>query len=113
MSTILELIEEKKRERERINAVISQLEAALAIEQGAGPQKPRLTILKMAEEVLKEEKRPMKSKEIAERIQSKFGSYVKTTSIGTMLYRRAVESKKIFVKDKKDENTYGLIEWER
>jgi hypothetical protein len=60
---------------------------------------------------LQQEKKPMHTKDIADGIQEQFHFFVKPTSLGTMLYRRAIETKKTFVKDRKEENTYGLKEW--
>jgi hypothetical protein len=113
MSTIQELIEEKRRERERIDDVIMRLEGALAVEQG---QKrigaPRKTILQMAEAVLQEAKEPLKPRDISERIEKAFGRTVKPTSLGTMLYRCAVERKKTFRKEMQPDNTYSLLKWQ-
>lgn len=111
MSTIQELIEQKKRERERIDEVIARLEGALAAEQGSNPKGPRKTILQLAEIVLQEAKKPLKPRDIAERIQQKFGRFVRPNSLGTMLYRCATQRKKTFRKESEQENTYSLLEW--
>ncbi len=112
MQSIRELIEHYKKERERINGVIMNLEAAAAAEQGASsPGVKRKTILEMAEIVLREHGKPMHVKAMVERIQQQFDFHVKATSLGTMLYRCAVERKKTFVKENGDNNTYGLKEW--
>jgi hypothetical protein len=113
MSKIRELIEEKKRERERIDEVIKQLEGALAAEQGTCPPGTGKKILEMAEIVLQEAKKPLKPREIAERIEQNFGRFVKLTSLGTMLYRCATERKKTFRKESNQDNTYSLLEWQQ
>jgi hypothetical protein len=51
----------------------------------------------------------MHAKNIAAEIEKQFGTFVKPTSLGTMLYRAAIERKKLFKKDKDEENTYSLL----
>jgi HB1, ASXL, restriction endonuclease HTH domain len=112
LERILELIEEKKRQRDQIDEVIRQLEGALKTEQGGGPSKEHMTTLQMAEGVLREAKQPLHAKEIAKLMQSKYGVFEKHTSVGTMLWRSAVQGKKtVFRKDKEPNNTHSLLEW--
>jgi hypothetical protein len=119
MSTIQELIEDMKRERHRLVAQIQTLDAkigklkeALAIDAGTVPGKKKMTFLQMAEEVLELNGSKMRTKDIAEAIQKKFDSLVKPNSLGTMLYRSAVERKKTFRKEKEPNNTYSLLKWQ-
>ena len=112
MGSIAELIEEKKQERNRLDEQIRHLENALLAERGArATQGRRLTVLEMASAVLIDRQRIMKAKDISLAIEKRFGVHVKAHSLGTMLYRSAIERQKIFVKDPKQKNSYGLLDW--
>ena len=118
MPTIADLIAEKQRTQKRIADVIGQLEAALSAmrlwsKEEGGDGRPPKQILDMAEVVLKEAKTPLHVKSLAERIEEKFERQVRPASLGTMLYREAVEKKRRFTKDRGENNTYGLKEWEQ
>jgi transposase len=86
------------------------LEQVRASEQGTRVSgEKRATTLQMAESVLKNAGHKMHAKNIAAEIEKQFGTFVKPTSLGTMLYRAAIERKKLFKKDKDEENTYSLL----
>lgn len=111
--TIVELIEEKVGQVTRLQEQIRHLRNALAAENGArATVGSRPTMLELAEVTLKKVRRPMPSREIAEAIEKEHGVHVKPHSLGTMLFRSAIERKQIFYKDKKMKNTYGLLEWQ-
>lgn len=120
--TVVELIEVKEQELQmqeksidNLREQIRLLRAAQAAETGArataGNGRP--TVLEMAEVVLRRRRRPMPSKELCQVVQGEFGVRVTTHSMGTMLYRAAVERERVFFKDKKQKNTYGLLEWQK
>ena len=112
MVTTSDLLEIKKKERNRLDEQIKMLEQVRASEQGttvSGEKKP--STLQMAESVLKNAGHKMHAMKIAEEIEKQFKVYVKPTSLGTMLYRAAIERKKTFKKEKDEENTYSLLEW--
>jgi transposase len=104
-------LEELKRERDKLDAKIQKLQEFQALDAGTVQGKKRKSTLEMAEEVLESKGKPMHTKDIAEAIQTKFDSFVKTTSLGTMLYRCAVNRKKTFRKEESD-NTYSLLKWQ-
>lgn len=70
------------------------------------------TVLDMAEVILKKAKKPLPSKDICAEIMKEYDVRVKPHSLGTMLYRSAMERKRTFFKDKHKPNTYGLLEWQ-
>jgi len=108
----LDLLEAKKRERNKLDAEIKLLEQVRASELGLDSQgEKRLRTLDMAESVLRKAGHKMHTKNIADEIEKQFDKFVKPTSLGTMLYRAAVERKKKFKKEKEEENTYSLLEW--
>ena len=112
MPTIAELIVMKKQERGKLDETIRKLEEALALEQGGlvGDAGEKMTTLHMAELVLERAAgHQLHTAELAREIEKQFGRFVKPSSLGTMLYRAAVEKKKRFVKVKGVENTYQLM----
>lgn len=115
-SAIQQVIQDMKQRRQKLemelrtlDAQIEKLKEALAMD-GEAPLEKKKTTLEMARDVLKAAGSPMHSKAIAEEISKKFGVYVKAASLGTMLYRCAIERKKIFRKENEPENTYSLLE---
>jgi hypothetical protein len=61
----------------------------------------------MAETVLRDEKREMHTREIAERIFQQFGVRVKPTSLGSQLWRATRRPNSPFCRSKNRKNTYG------
>ena len=110
MTKTEELIEAKKMMRSKLDNEIKLLEQVLASEKGILRGAKKLTTLKMAEEVLRNAKKQLHTTEIAREIQEKFDFYVKPSSLGTMLYRAAVEREKVFRKAIDKENTYLLLD---
>ena len=87
-------------------------EAAIARGELLPAEMPN-TALGMAEVVMREVRSSMKTKEIAQRIQERFGRTIKPTSLATMLYKAAVQREETFLKDPKQKNTYRLRDPER
>ena len=104
-------LEDLKRQRNKLDAKIRMLEEYQALDAGTIQGKKRKTIQEMAEEVLESKGKPMHTKDIAAAIQTKFDSFVRPASLGTILYRCAVERKKTFRKEESN-NTYSLLKWQ-
>lgn len=64
----------------------------------------------MAEIVLDKEKKPLHAKEVQRRIEEEFKVRVDFKSLSQVLYAKS-KARKYFFKDRKMENTYGLLKW--
>jgi hypothetical protein len=102
-------IEEIDREIDKLSRKKKQLEDILV---GEGPLLPRdgKTLWQKAEDVLERDGKPMHTKEILRRIEEEFKTRVAFKSLSQVLYSKA-KGRKIFFKDKQQENTYGLLKW--
>jgi hypothetical protein len=104
------LIEETNREIDQLTRKKKKLEEILAEETGS-PRPDGKKLWEMAKTVLDRERKPLHTKEVAKRIEEEFKTRVNVKSLSQVLHAKA-KAKKYFFKDKKEENTYGLKEWD-
>lgn len=127
MAAIIQIIAEKRRERdelgrrlERIDETIRRLEAARQVDS-ASDETPvtfsetvtgRPPILYISQVILREEKHPLHVKLIAKLAKERHGWDVKPSSIGTQLHKSLGNKRHgVFVKSKDELNTYGLRDY--
>lgn len=123
--TLVKLIENVDREIEKLQKQRSMYQNALMLESGgtvdiAMISAPGKGFMEMAREVvsskaLNPEQQPLHAKKIGELVQTEFKVPVDIKSLSQMLYANAKVAKKTryFYKDKKSDNTYGLLAWQK
>lgn len=107
----VQLIEETNREIDKLTRKKKKLEEILADETG-GPRPEGKLLWQMAEVVLEHKKQPLHTREIAKKIEEEFKEHVNVKSLSQVLHAK-MSTKRVFFKDRKTPNTYGLLKWQQ